>query len=205
MEREPPSLLHPPLPCFFFFFAPIFISRRSQLSERLEHSKNCPSALLSSCHFQWSTQVTYWNWLPVSVTGVLLSAYSTVARSIALPLVRSCCLCLVLSFFLFFFCLLICFWSLASLLSVCQLFISITSLFLSLDSSKCPNRDFLHVKRLSLFIWRLHALPTTKGTILQFLLFLETFSDWLRMIDGHSFSIWKFVSVFDFLHCMLFV
>ena len=97
MEREPPSLLHPPLPCFIF--APIFISRRSQLSERLEHSKNCPSALLSSCHFQWSTQVTYWNWLPVSVTGVLLSAYSTVARSIALPLVRSCCLCLVLSFF----------------------------------------------------------------------------------------------------------
>ena len=44
---------------FFFFFAPIYISRRSQLFERPEHSKNSPSAPLSSCHFQWSTQVTY--------------------------------------------------------------------------------------------------------------------------------------------------
>ena len=53
-----PSLLYPLLPCFFFFFAPIYISRRFQLPERLEHAKNSPSALLSSCHFQWSTQVT---------------------------------------------------------------------------------------------------------------------------------------------------
>lgn len=104
---ESASLSLPPLPSptlffvVFFSFAPIYISRRSQLSERLEHSKNSPSAPLSSCHFQWSTQVTYWNWLHVSVTGVLLSTYSTVARSIALPLVRSCCLCLVLSFFFF--------------------------------------------------------------------------------------------------------
>ena len=93
------SLSSPLPPCLFFFFcASIYISCRFQLSERLKHAKNSPSAPLSSCHFQWSTQVTYWNWLHVSVTAVLLSAYSTVAHSIALPLVRSCCLCLVLSF-----------------------------------------------------------------------------------------------------------
>ena len=36
------------------------------------------------------------------MTGVLLSAYSTVARWIALCLVRSCCLCLLFSFSFFF-------------------------------------------------------------------------------------------------------
>ena len=61
-ERASLSLsLSSTLPTCFFFFAPIYISRRSQLFERLEHSKNSPSAPLSSCHFQWSTQVTYWN------------------------------------------------------------------------------------------------------------------------------------------------
>ena len=68
------SLSSPLPPCFFFCFcfcffcASIYISCRFQLSERLKHAKNSPSAPLSSCHFQWSTQVTYWNWLHVSVT-----------------------------------------------------------------------------------------------------------------------------------------
>ena len=66
LGRAPPSLplSLSPLPSptlffFFFFFAPIYISRRFQLPERPEHANNSPSALLSSCHFQWSTQVTY--------------------------------------------------------------------------------------------------------------------------------------------------
>ena len=171
---ESASLSLPPLPSptlfFFFYFSLLcrFIFRAVPNYLNVWNTPKTPSAPLSSCHLKWSTQVTYWNWLHVSVTSVLLSAYSTVARSIALPLVRSCCLCLVLSFFLFF-CLLICFWSFASLLSVCQLFISITSLFQVLTPRSAQSGNSCRYRALAFSFDDCAHYQRTKQTILQFL------------------------------------
>lgn len=125
LGREPPSLsiLYPLPPCFFFFFfAPIYISRRSQIFERLETPK---SLLPHHC-----LRVTFNgpHKLPIETGCTFLWRVYCLVR-IRPWRARQPCLLSVLELSFFFFGLLICFWSLASLLSVCQLFISVTSLF----------------------------------------------------------------------------
>lgn len=176
LGREPPSLsiLYPLPPCFFFFFcADLYFAPFPNIWTS-GNSKKSPSAPLPSCHFQWSTQVTYWNWLHVSVTGVLLSAYSTVACSTALPLV-----CFG-AFFLFF-------WLVNLLLELglatfcLPAFHFSNKSFLSLYSSRCPKREFLQVKRFSLLIWRLRALLTRKKNYSAvFFSWKSLATDWAR-------------------------
>ena len=97
------SLLSPP-PLFFFFFFFFFVRRFifRAVSNYL-NAWNTPKTLLP--HHCLRVTFNGPHKLPIETgctflwrTGVLLSANSTVAHSIALPLVRSCCLCLVLSF-----------------------------------------------------------------------------------------------------------
>ena len=114
----------PPPPCFFFFFLLRFIFRavsnylnawNTPLSMALRVTFNGPHKLPieTGCTFLWRVYC-------------LVRIRPWRARQPSLLSVPAVCVWCFLSFF---FGLIIGFWSLASLLSVCQLFISITSLF----------------------------------------------------------------------------
>ena len=117
-----PSLLYPLLPCFFFFLRR-FIFRA--VSNYLNAWNTLKTLLPHYC-----LRVTFNgpHKLPNEIGCTFLWRVYCLVR-IRPWRARQPCLLSVLVLSFFFFGLLICFWSLASLLSVCQLFISVTSLF----------------------------------------------------------------------------